>query len=530
MDKTRLPIFGPWVPEWLIKIILFSILLPSLVLFFLPLANLNAAAGYYGSEPADMQFAVALYYVGYAGFYSLEQRFFNYLATKEYFIIFTAAELLLALACYHTNEIYLLFPLRFLQGIFFASTVNLSLSTIFSQLHNERAREIGFSVFFGMLICAIPFNNLVTADIIDSFNFNVVYKCAVFSYTPCLLMLIMSMNNVRLNIPFPLYKLDWESFSVYSTILGLIAYINIYGQEYYWLEDLRIRYSVIAIALLMILYVVRQRHIKRPYTNLDIFKSRNFLVGLLLLFVLYICRFAIGPSNAFFGLVLKLDPIHISYINIANLIGLIIGVIIACCLVLQKVNIRFIWLPGFALLLVFHGVMFFLLVTQVNESYFIIPLFIQGLGIGLLMVPTIVFAISSVPVSLGPSASAICLAVRFLGFCISIAIINYFELFEKSRHFNAFQDHLSKIDPLVMTTLEKNTQHLYAKGLLNSRTIKGSQKLLVEVVHQQSQIRFAMDYYELMVYLLTGVIILIALLPYLNKTVIYLKSRRLSPA
>jgi len=61
VDKG-IPIFRRWVPGWAIKIILFSLILPTLVLFFLPFANINAAAGYYGSEPADIQFAVALFW------------------------------------------------------------------------------------------------------------------------------------------------------------------------------------------------------------------------------------------------------------------------------------------------------------------------------------------------------------------------------------------------------------------------------------------------------------------------------------
>lgn len=530
MDKVVFPLFRPWVPEWLVKIILFILLLPSMVLFFLPLTNLNAAAGYYGSEPADMQFAVALFYAGYAGFYALEVRFFNYLATKEYFIIFTFVELVLALVCYHTQALYVLFPVRFIQGMFFASTVNLSLAMIFSRLHSERAREIGFSVFFGMLICAIPFNNLVTADIIDSFNFNTVYKCAVFSYLPGLFMLMISMNNVRLNVRFHLYQLDWESFFIYSAILVLIAYITVFGQQYYWIEDLRIRYSVVGIIALIALFVIRQRHARRPYTNLSVFHNRNFLIGLFLLFVLYLCRFAAGITNTFFGVVLKFDPMHISYINVFNLAGMITGVVVACCMVLQKKNIRYMWLPGFCMLFTFHVVMFFLLNTQANEDQFYLPLFVQGLGVGMVMVPTIVFTISSVPGSVGISASAICLAVRFFGFCVSIAIINYFELYQKSRHYNAFQDHLTKASPVVLNTIHRNAEKLLVKGMLHTRTLKASQKLLVNAVNEQSQIRFAMDYYEMMAWLLTGVIILVALFPYLNRTVVYLKSRRLSPA
>lgn len=525
-----LPIFKNWVPEWLVKIILFSLLLPSVVLFFLPLSNINAAAGYYGSEPADIQFSVALFYAGYVGFYSLERRFFAYLATKEYFIIFTCLNIITTFMCYYNNETAMFFPIRFIQGMLFSSTVNLSLSVMFSRLHSERAREISFSVFFGMLICALPFNNFVTADLIDAYNFNTVYKGALFSYIPGLFMLLISMNNVRLNVKFPLYKLDWQSFACYSVILTLVGYITIYGQEYYWLEDKRIQFSVMTIVLMCIIYFIRQKRMKRPYIDFEILKSRNFNVGILLLFIMYICRFAAGITNNYFSTVLKFDPIHVSYMNLFNLGGLITGVIISCAMLLQRKPIRYIWIPGFLLLLIFHSSMFFLFDIYADEFNYFIPLFIQGLGVGMIMVPSIIYAISSVSVRLGPSASALCLAVRYFGFCISIAIMNYFELYEKSRHYNAFQDKLTKLNPIVKHTITSNFNHLDDRGLMALKPAKASAKLLVNSVNAQNHLRYAMDYYELMSWLLVGTILLIAMVPYLNKTVIYLRSRILSPA
>lgn len=529
MDKS-IPIFRPWAPEWLVKIILFLLILPNIVLFFLPLANVSAAAGYYGSEPADIQFAVALFYAGYVGFYSLERRFFTYLAAREYFILFTFLQMLTSLVCYHTHELYILFPMRFIQGMLFSCTVNLSLSLMFTRLRSERAREVSFSVFFGLLLCAIPFNNFVTADLIDSYNFNIVYKGAVFSYLPCLALVLLSMNNVRLNVRFPLYKLDWQSFSIYSIILSLIGYILIYGQEYYWLGDRRIRYSVIVIVILSSIYILRQKSMKRPYLDLGIFRFRNFKIGILVLFVMYICRFASGVANSFFSAVLRFDPIHLSYINLLNLAGLVTGVIIACCMILQKKRIRYIWLPGFLLLLAFHCSMFFLFDVQANEWNYYIPLLIQGIGVGMIMVPTIVYAISSVPVALGASASAFCLAVRYFGFCVSIGVINYFELFEKSRHYNAFQDHLTRVDPEVRQVLHVYVQRLTDKGMAPGRATRAAHKLLVNGVYEQGQIRFAMDYFEMMTWLIAGMLLLIALFPYLNRTAVYLRSRRLSPA
>ncbi|AKK74981.1 beta-carotene 15,15'-monooxygenase [Chryseobacterium gallinarum] len=526
----KIPIFKRWAPEWLIKIILFSMTLPGIIIFFLPLANSNAAAGYYGSEPADIQFAVALFYAGYVGFYSLERRFFSFLAAKEYFLIFTTLQIMACLICYYTNEIYILFPVRFLQGMLFAGNVNLSLTLIFTRLSSERGREISFSVFFGILLCALPFNNLITADLIDSYNFNIVYKTAIFSYLPGLIFLTLTMSNYRPEARFPLYKLDWESFVLFSIILVLIGYITIYGQEYYWLEDRRILGSVVGIVLLGGISVFRQYAIKRPYIDLRVFRYRNFKVGLLILFIMYICRFASGITNNYFATELHLDPFHISYINIFNLSGLILGVIIACCMVLQKKKIQYLWGPGFLMLFAFHVMMYYSFDVQADEFNYFIPLFIQGLGVGLIMVPTIIFIISSVPASIGPSAAATALAVRYLGFCTSIALINFYELFEKSRHYNAFQDHLTTIDPAVKSFLHTQTAKLTAKGMSEDHAAKAAERLLLGRINVQNHVRFAMDYYEIMGWLLFGSLLLILLFPYLNRTVLYLRSRKLSPA
>lgn len=527
---SAIPIFKRWVPEWLVKVILFLILLPSTALFFLPLSNINAAAGHYGCEPADIQFSVVLFYAGYVGFYSLERRFSVYLATKEYFLVFMLLQIITTILCYATQSLCILFPIRFFQGLLFCSTVNLSLSVIFSRLPNERAREIGFSVFFGMLLCAIPLNNLATAELIDSYNFRIVYKLAVYSYMPGLVLLLLAMNNVRMNIPFPLHKLDWQSFGVYSIVLCLIGYIMVFGQEYYWLEDVRIRYSVVAIVVLTVIFIVRQKRMKRPYLNVSIFKSRNFNVGLMLLFIMYICRFTSGLTNSYFSMVLNFDPIHVSYMNVFNLGGLVTGVIISCNMVLQQKKIRHNWMPGFLFLFLFHVWMFFLCDIQADPHNYFIPLFTQGLGVGMIMVPTIIFSISSVSVLLGPAASGVCLAIRYLGFSISIAIINYFQLYHSSRHYNAFQDHLTWSNPTVSETLRTHSQHLLSRGLLSSRSPDASAKLLVSTVNKQSHLRFAMDYYELMSWILLGTIVLVALFPYLNRTVLYLKSRQLVPA
>ena len=524
-----IPLFKAWVPEWLIKITLFIVLLPSLVLFFLPLANINAAAGFYGIEPYDVQFTVVLFYAGYTSFFSLERRFFNFLATKEYFFIITFVQISTSYACYVTQSLTVLFILRFIQGMAFTCTVNLSLALIYNRLRSQRARGIGYSIFFGMLICMIPFNNFVTADLIDAFNFNMLYKCAIFSYMPSLALLGILMNNVRLNVKFPLYKLDWASFVIYGTMLCLLGYVLVYGQEYYWLDDRRILFSILSLVFLLIVYVIRQLSLKRPYFDLEVFKYRNFKVGALLLFILYICRFASGITSNYFASVLGLDPIHISYITLFNILGIIIGVVISCVLLLQHRSMRMIWMNGFLLLLIYHVWMFFLFNTQANESEFFLPLIIQGLGVGMLMTPLIIFMVSAVPARLSATAAGICLFVRCFGFYSSIALINYFELFAKSKHFNTFQENLNALNPVVQTSMFKQAELIVNKGVAHGKAAQLANKLLIKHIDVQGQIRFAMDYFEMISWLLVATLLIIPMFPYINKTINYLKKNQPAP-
>lgn len=522
-------LFKRWVPEWLIKVTLFIVLLPSLVLFFLPLANVDAAAGNTGIETYDVLYSVVLFYAGYTSFFSLERRFFSYLAAKEYFILITFIQIISSYICYATQELAVLFIFRFIQGMAFTMTVNLALTLIFMRLKSSRARAIGYSVFFGMLISTIPFNTFATSELVDSFNFNILYKCAMFSYLPSLALLLVILNNVRLNVKFPLYQLDWPSFFFYAAFLCLLGYIMVYGQNYYWLEDQRIYLSCIAIFALLILLSLRQLYSKRPYFNLEVFRYRNFKVGLLLILIFYICRFAFGITTNYFQFVLKLDPIHIGYITLFNIFGIIVGVIVSCAYVLQQRPIRLLWIYGFSLLLIYHVWMIFLFNPQANEDEFFIPLILQGLGAGILMTPTIIFVVNSVPEKLSTSSAGICLFMRCFGFYVSIALINFFELFGKSKHYNTFQDQVTQADPVVGQTIEKQSHFLISHGAPPDLTQKMTDKLLINTLNVQSQIRFSIDYYEMVSWLLVFTLFLVALFPYINRTMLALKKSQPSP-
>ena len=515
--ESSMPIFRNWVPAWLVKFILFIILVPNIVLFFLPLSNINVAAGYYGCEPADIQFSVALFFAGFAAFFSLEQRFFAYLPLKGYYILFIFLLIVSNCILYNSKELYIFLPIRFLQGMLLPSVIHVTFTLMFTQMHKSRSREMSFSILYCLLLCAMPLNNFITADLIDNYNFNMVYKVASFSYLPCLILLITSMNNVRIGGKIPLYQLDWPSFAFLSVALSVSAFILIYGQEFYWFQDRRLRTAIIAVMISLILFSLRQLSRKRPYIYIDVLKNKKFLITLLALLVFDVFRFSLGITNTYFSSVLLFDPYHLSFINLFNISGILAATVISCFLIISKMPFRPIWITGLIMLLVFHIRMYFLFDVAANEGYFIFPLILQGLGTGFLITPTVLYALSSVAPKKVFSAIVLTLVVRFFGFCLNIGLVNYVELLRKSKHFNSFQDGISQTNQLAIEHLKKQAGALYSKGLLHSQTVKGADKLLIGSINKQAQLRFGMDYYELMIIIISTLLIGMFLIPHVFK-------------
>ncbi|RFS19072.1 MFS transporter [Chitinophaga silvatica] len=519
-------IFRPWVPEWLIRLNIFMVMFPTVMLFALSTANVNAATGYYGAEPQDIQFSMLVYYAALVAFTPLEKRFFSRIATKEYFLICLALQVIVTYLTYNAHDLYSLFTGRFLQGILNCGVTSICLTLLFSRLHSEHARETGYSIFYGMILCSGSLTSLVTAPLVDNYEYNVLYKMMIYAFVPGAVLLLLIMNRVHLTRKMPLYQLDWTSFFLYAPMLILLGYILIYGQQYYWLQNVTIRWSIVAIIFLTVVFVVRQLHRKRPFIDMAVFKSKGFVFGIFLLGALYIIRGAFNVTTTYFSQVLGMDPIHTYEVLIYNIIGIVIGAIIAGRLVIQRRPLQFIWLVGFFLLLVFHVSMYFLFAAEADQSTFIAPLIIQGLGAGMLLTPIVLFIISSVPESISASASTAGVFVRFAFFSLSTASINYFSLFFTRIHANSLSENTSALNVQLGERLHLYQAALQGRGLMSDQAAKVAPALLDRAIQKQVYMKYAMDYYEMIAILILILMFMIIMAPYINRTIINVRSNQ----
>ncbi|ASZ12997.1 MFS transporter [Chitinophaga pendula] len=519
-------VFRSRVPEWLIRLTIVLVMLPTVMLFALSVANVNAAAGYYGAEPADVQFSMLLFYAAVACFPPLERRFFSRIATKEYFLLCLVLQVLVTWCCYETREIPVLFIGRFLQGMINCGVTSICLTLLFGRLRSEYSRETGYAIFYGMILCSAPLTSLLSAPLVDNFEYPVLYKAIIFTFMPGAVLLLLLMRNVRLSPKTPLYQLDGSSFILYAALLVGIGYVLVYGQQYYWLEDPRISGVLMAILLLAMGYGIRQYRRKRPFMHLGIFRSKGFLLGALLLAILYIIRGSLNITTAYFANVLGMDPYNLYELLLFNIGGIVAGIFCSSAMVKRKRPMQLIWMIGFGLMGVFHVWMYFLFSAQADAMTFVWPLVLQGVGAGMLMTPIILFMVSAVPEHMSQSAASAGVFIRFACFSASIALINYGQLFFSRTHAMRLSDHLSGVDEGVQERLYVYRAALQYRGMGSDQAAKAAQGLLDRATQQQAFLHFAMDYYEMITLLIIAVMCLIVTAPFINRILINVRSKQ----
>lgn len=507
METTSVsPIFKANIPKWLAKILLLILLVPNMVMFFLPVANVEVSAGYFGIEPNEVSFTITLYYVGFVAFYSLERRFYSYFTYKRYFILFQLIQLICCFILFSSTNLYIIYAIRFFQGMLFASAVNLYLSMMALKIKTFRAKEVSYSLFFGMLLCTSSFNNLITADLIDQFNFNFLFQCVVLLYAINLLIVLCTMKlNVELRT-VPLIQLDFPSFILLSITLIGLGYCSVFGQQFYWLQSRKLVLIVIISLAALIIFVIRQLSLKRPYIQLQILSFPKYIIGISLLFLMYICRFSFSYSGQFFSTVLGMDPRHVSYMYLINIVGIVVGVCFSCIHLIKKRPIFVVWIVGFACLFCYHFLMNQRMFYYGNETSYFLPMLLHGIGIGLIMVPTILYCISSVSYYMAPSAAAFCLFIRYLGYSVSGILVNYFSLYNTSIHKDRFLDYFQKANPMYVERFLTLKAKLLKNGYNQSTVDTVTQSVLNKELNKYILLRSVMDYYTLMMYVSLGVL------------------------
>ena len=289
--------------------------------------------------------------------------------------------------------------------------------------------------------------------------------------------------------PFPLYQIDWIGACFF--ILGSVsmAYTIIYGSKYYWFTDYRIRMSTLLCIIGSLLFIWRELTVKRPGVDLSVFKYPRFLAGLILMALYYGTKESVNLIYGYTSNILQWNPVHVIYLGLASMTGIVIfTIIMAQLLVRKKITIPALFVLGFSMLLLYHLWVYFIFTPDLSYQDLMLPVFFQGASSGILFVPLMLMMLTSVPPSTGITGLIVAAYARFVTLLNVSAGFYNLQLKYNQLYKEGFLRHLTNTDEQTTERLENFRQLYQSKGFSQDQAAALANSSLARALSVQSQL------------------------------------------
>lgn len=523
MEAHKIPIFKPWVSEWLARSVIFAILMTCLYSFALYSSPVTVM-GFYGVQPTDVQYGTIVIYGSTVAFLALDFRIVKYFASRNYLLTGLAINVLCSLICFHFRNWSLFMICQFLQGITCALMSGIVLNLVFPRLHSTRARVIGYTILYAGIQISVPLYSIYCSIVLYFSDFNWLFYGSNVLLLAITVIVLLTMNGrARFHKKVPLYQVDWIGYLFYLVFILTLGYILIYGRQLGWFGSPIILSLIFLDVFVLCLFIKREMAFKRPLINLSIFKAKNFVVGLLLLFAFYIFKGSTGLTYGYLEAILGTDPLHTIPVWIAIILGTVSSMFVVSRLVLMGYNLIRMITVGFGIMALYYLYMVLFVSDQGQTTDFILPMFIYGVATGVLFVPIVSFTTSAAPPKIAFNASLVGIFARFTGFAAGLAFSNELSLYTRSAVREKVRETLIDTNPQLPVTLQ-NLHQMYAIGGNDSYTAKGASNSYFNLfVKEQVLARATRDYYNWMLLGVVCIIIIVLISPRIQNVVLKLR-------
>ncbi|WP_343689250.1 MFS transporter [Chitinophaga sp.] len=506
MQVAHIPVFRAWVPEWLARLVIFAILLTSLLGFGLYSGNAESAIGYYGMEPTDVLYSIVLLYAAGVGFFGLDYRIVKNLSPRKYILAGIALNFITYAVCFYTKHIGVFMVCRFGQGIACALLCSVVLNLIFPRLHVTRSRAIGYTVFYGGLQTSLPIAAIYCTTMLHYFDFQWLFYGLCVMMVPTLLLVLVTMNaHARFHKKVPLYQVDWMGYLFYAVFCCVFGFVCVYGQQLNWLDSPLILILSGTGSVILVLFVVRELSIKRPLFDLKVFKYPFVTIGFFLLIAFYVFKGTNSLAYTHIQIALGVDPLHLIPVWIANIAGIVLAMFVTARFVLKGRSLVGIIITGFVVLGGFYVYMLNFVSVTGTTGQFILPMMMHGAACGILFVPIVFFTVSAAPQKFAYNVSMLGIFFRFVGFCLSVGINNYLQLYSRCVVREKLRESLNEMNPHLGQTVSRIQEGYSVFGNDPHTGSGGTSAYFDQLVRTQIITRSIRDYYDVM---LVGLVVL----------------------
>ncbi|MNS31166.1 putative multidrug resistance protein EmrY [compost metagenome] len=521
----RNSVFKAWVPDWVVKATLIFCLTPSMMLLGLYNSNVTYAASYLDVQLEDMQFAMNITYGVLMATIIIENRLFRYFSTRNYLIgIYISIAIVLCLSAY-THNFFQFILLRIADGILMALPGIPLRSLLLSRFKSKDAIIIVYSFFYGLLLISSTLTMNIIVWMLDNFSWAYMAYTAALCQLLALGLILLTFNDERHVRKFPLYQIDWSSYILLLTITISGTYFFVYGEKKYWFQSTEIVIAGIVTLIGSALFILKQLNMKRPAFDLNVFKVADLRIGLGVFLIFYLSRSTLNICHSTMNRIWNWEQIHVVHVQYINVAGIITGLVISGIALARKLPLRFNLMFGFALLVVYHLWFTFLFVPDVSLQQIAIPYFLQGMGVGSIFIPLVLFTLSAVPDAQIVSGGLIAVLGRFGGTVLGFSFLQNAQVILQRKHYLKMQQFVSPESMNTQDRLTQLTQSFQLKGYSVDQSYQLAIKQLDTAIAKQSFLLTNMEIYTFVGIALIAVVILLMFNQHLKESMNLFKKR-----
>jgi len=407
---------------------------------------------------------------------------------KNLFITCLAGFTIASALCGVAESLTQIVLFRVLQGVFGAAIVPLSQS-IMLDLYPAEQRGSAMAIW-GMGVMVGPIlGPTLGGYLTDAYNWRWVFYINVPFGVLAIAGLAVFLKDNNRNAAL---RFDWLGFAVLSLALGSLQLMLDRGQQEDWFSSTEIIGEAILCGLGLYLFVVHMATAEKPFLTPAIFKDRNFVIGLLIMFMVGMILLA---SSALMPPYLQnlggYSVYEAGLLMAPRGVGTMIAMMFAGRLA-SRTDPRLLMLAGIGML-AFSLWDMSAWTPDIDTWSITVNTVIQGAGLGFVFIPLQVVAFATLRADYRTEGTALFSLVRNVGMAIGVSITSFMLAHNAQVMHAQIAEHVTPFNPMLQT----GGAYLFW-NLVNPR---GLMALNGEVTRQAMIVAYANDF--LLMFLIT---------------------------
>lgn len=517
MDTNIHQHFRSWVPQWLIAVVAFLVLIPMMLINGAYTGSSVDISSYLGVTSEDINIAFFASAAGMAMAYPLIPIIKPVATTKTIILVVLFIQLILSFVCAVTSYIEVIIICSFLIGFFKAFTLMEVVFILMPIFSPSNTRNQFYAQYYPIVLVLSQLSLVLTGEFAYNYQWQYMYYFMIALILIAMVAVVICFQFGMRMIRIPLNTIDWLSFFQCSTVFMCILYVSIYGKTKDWLNSKEIIFAIVLIPIMGWMFVRRQLITdSRPFVDLSILKNRNStVIYLFCILMMFLASYTIVVSS-YVNSVLRLDTARLNELYIYMIPGIIVGGFICYYWYMRAFRMAWLIFIGFFCFALGIFLLYFEISPDGRYEDLFFPMFLKGMGMLILFVAFAIYAIEGLDVKLLIFNTFFLIGIRSaIAPAISYSILTNWIYILQQKYTLKLSESLDATNMLAMSQYTQS----YNTNLVHGMSIEDAQKLALNTLYNKVQVQALMiGLKEILGYMLIiSIVLLVVILLYFFK-------------